>query len=53
MISCTCYNPVNNEASNKPRQQTTSTIDVQLVYKKSDKGRSIIDIAIATHDLGE
>ena len=44
---------MNNEASNKPRQPTTSANGVQLMYKKSDKGRSIIDIAIITHDLGE
>ena len=46
-------NPVNNEVSNKPRQPTTSIIDVQLVNKISDKGWSIIEIAIITHDLGE
>ena len=46
-------NPVNNEASNKSRAPIISANGVQLVYKKSDKGRPNIDIAIATHYLGE
>ena len=47
-IKATKTNPVNNAASNKSRSPTTSTNGVQLVDKKSDKGRSNIDIAIAT-----
>ena len=52
-IISTKINPVNNEASNKSRAPTTSTIGIQLANKMSDKGWSIIDIAIITHDLGE
>ena len=44
---------MNNEESNKSRAPTTSANGVKLVYKKSDKGRSNIDIAIETHYLGE
>ena len=49
----TKINPVNNAASKKSRVLTTSANDVQLMYKKSDKGWSIIDIAISTHYLDE
>ena len=52
-IKSTKINPVNNEESNKSRAPTKSDNGVKLVYKKSDKGRSNIDIAIATHYLGE
>ena len=52
-IKITKINPVNNVAFKKSRTPTTNTNGVQLVDKKSDKGLSNNDIAIATRCLGE
>ena len=46
-------NPVNNNASNKSKEPTTRPNGVWLLDKMSDKGWSIVDIAITTHYLGE
>ena len=53
LIKSTKINPTNNTASKKSKVPTTSANGVQLMNKKSKKGWSIIDIAIAIHDLCE
>ena len=46
-------NPVNNDASNKSKESTPRPNGVWLLDKESEKGWSIVDIAITTHYLDE